>query len=65
MFDNDIITMSELKTKTSEFNKLIFDTEERLKIVKFNISKSDMLKANLNEIFKDIEGLLKRRKYCK
>ncbi len=59
MFDNDIITMSELKAKTSEFNKLIFDVEERLKIVKLNISKSDMLKANLNETFKDIESLLK------
>ena len=59
MFDNDIITMSELKAKTSEFNKLIFDVEERLKIVKLNISKSDLLKANLNETFKDIEDLLK------
>lgn len=51
--------MSELKAKTSEFNKLIFDVEERLKIVKLNISKSDLLKANLNETFKDIEDLLK------
>ena len=59
MFDNDIITMSELKAKTSEFNKLIFNVEERLKIVRLNISKSDLLKANLNETFKDIEDLLK------
>ena len=59
MFDNDIITMSELKAKTSEFNKLIFDVEERLKIVRLNISKSNLLKANLNETFKDIEDLLK------
>ena len=33
--------------------------EERLKIVRLNISKSDLLKANLNETFKDIEDLLK------
>lgn len=51
--------MSELKAKTSEFNKLIFNVEERLKIVRLNISKSDLLKANLNETFKDIEDLLK------
>ena len=58
MFDNDIITISELKTKTAEFNKSISEIEERLKIVKLNISKSDMLKNNLSETFKDIANLL-------
>ena len=58
MFDNDVINMSELKMKTAEINKSIDVIEEKLKIVKLNISKSDMLKNNLSETFKDIENLL-------
>ena len=50
--------MSELKMKTAEINKSIDVVEEKLKIVKLNISKSDMLKNNLSETFKDIENLL-------
>lgn len=59
MFDNDVITMSELKAKTLEFNQSIAKLEEQLKIIKLNISKSDLLKNNLSETFKDIENLIK------
>lgn len=58
MFDNDIITMEELKNKTEELNKSISELDEKLKITKLNISKSDILKNNLSETFNDIENLL-------
>lgn len=59
MFDNDIINISELKTKTTALNNSIAELEEKLKIINLNISKSDMLKNNLIETFSDIEKLLK------
>ena len=58
MFENDIINMSELKEKTFELNKSIAKFEERLELIKININKSDMLKNNIKETFKDIEDLI-------
>ena len=58
MYDNDVITMAELKEKTAELNKSILELEERLEFIRNNINRSDMLKNNLEETFKDIENLI-------
>ena len=62
MYDNDVITMAELKEKTTELNKSILELEERLEFIRNNINRSDMLKNNLEETFKDIENLISDEK---
>ncbi len=58
MFDNDVISIKELKEKTKELNESIEELEAKLNFVKQNINKNDLLKNNINETFKDIEVLL-------
>lgn len=58
MFDNDIITIDELRKKTAEFNESLIKLEEKLKIIKSNIDKSNILKNSMKETIKDIERLL-------
>ena len=59
MYDNEIITMGELREKTKELNNSISNLEEELKLVKNHISKSDLLQSRLNETFRDIDTVLK------
>jgi predicted nuclease with TOPRIM domain len=59
MYDNEIITMDELRDKTKELNGTIARLEEELRQVQGNISKSDLLENGLSETFRDIEAVLK------
>lgn len=59
MYDNEIITMDELREKTKELNGTIARLEDELKLVQSNISKSDLLENGLNETFRDIDAVLK------
>lgn len=59
MYDNDVISMDELREKTKELNESIRRIEEDLKCVNRNISKSDLLENILAETFRDMESLLK------
>ena len=58
MFENDIITIQELKEKTKliieELNKL----SEDLKLIKLNIGKADIFKNNFEETLKDIKKIV-------
>lgn len=58
MYDNDVISMEELKEKTIELNKTIDGLKDQLKFARLNMNKSDLLQNNLTETFKDIEKLL-------
>ena len=58
MFDNDIITIEELKDKTLELNKNIDKIKEQIKYTELNISKADLLNHGISETFEDIEKFL-------
>lgn len=58
MFNNDVLTMEELKEKTKEIHTEQERVERELKYITLNIRKSDMLKSLLEKTFKDIECLL-------
>jgi len=59
MYENEIISMEELRDKTKELNESIANLEEELKLVQNHISKSDLLQSGLNETFRDIDAVLK------
>ncbi|MGX8700394.1 recombinase family protein [Caproiciproducens sp.] len=59
MYENEIISMEELREKTKELNGSIVKLEEELKLVQNHISKSDLLESGLNETFRDIDTVLK------
>lgn len=59
MYENEIITMEELRDKTKELNSSISSLEKELKLVKSHISKSNLLESGLNETFRDIDAVLK------
>ena len=59
MYDNDIISMEELREKTQELNAAIAKLENELKLVQRNISKSDLLKNALGETFKDMDAVIR------
>lgn len=61
MYDNDIISILELRTKTKSINESILDLNEKIKLLRLNIKKSDLLKNNLGETFRDIESLLSKK----
>lgn len=58
MYNNEIITMEELKEKAKEINTEQERIERELKFISLNIRKSDMLKSLLERTFKDIECIL-------
>ena len=55
MYEDDIITREEMKGKISEINNGIENTQNKLKLVEYNMNKGDMLETILNNTFKDIE----------
>lgn len=59
MYENDVITMEKLKSKTKELNLALSSIEADLKLVRGHISKSDLLENALLETFKDLEGIMK------
>lgn len=58
MYVAEIITMDELREKTNSLNQEIDALYEELKLVKNNITKSDLLQNILTETFKDIDKIL-------
>lgn len=58
MYENEIITMKELKIHTADINQDILRFEDKLKIVQYNLSQGSMLTQNLNETFTSIEEIL-------
>lgn len=58
MYENDVIDISELKSKTKNINEEILKLNEKIKLVRRNIDKSDLLKNNLSVTFKNIEDLV-------
>ncbi len=59
MFENDIISMEDLKKETNETNTAIKRVEDKLKMVRYNISQGDRLEYSLSDIFKSIDDILK------
>ncbi len=58
MYDNDIISMEDLKEKTNSTNTEIKKLEEKLKMVKFGIAQADKLEYGLTNTFKSIGDIL-------
>ena len=58
MFDNEIITMEELKSKTIELNNDIDKIKDQIKYTKLNISKADLLRNGISETFDDMGKFL-------
>jgi DNA invertase Pin-like site-specific DNA recombinase len=58
LYDNEIITMEELRAKAADLNATISRLEEELRLVKNHISKSDLLESGLEETFRDIDTVL-------
>jgi len=58
MYVAEIISMDELREKTNTINQEIYSVYDELKLVKNNITKSDLLQNILSETFKDIDKIL-------
>ncbi len=58
MYDNDIISMEDLKEKTGSTNNQIKKLEEKLKMIKFGITQADKLEYGLTDTFKSIGDIL-------
>ena len=59
MYDNDIISMADLKEKTDAINAGIKRLEEKLKMAEFGIIQADKLEYGLTDTFKNISGILR------
>lgn len=59
MYEAEIITIEELRSRTRELNDTIDRLHEELKLVQNNINKSDLLENIMNEVFKDMDTMLK------
>lgn len=58
MFVNDIITMDELKEKTSELNQQIFRLRERLECLEKETVTDEKIEKLLNTLFKNMDQIL-------
>lgn len=58
MYDNDIIDMIELKRYTADFNTEIEKIQNEIEYVKINISKSELLRKDINTTIEEIERLI-------
>ena len=58
MFEDEIITREELREKAGTLNAEIERLENELKLVKYNLSKSDQLEKILGSTFTDLESVL-------
>ena len=58
MYDNEVISMDDLKEKTESTNAEIKKLEEKLKMVEFGITQADRLEYGLTDTFKSIGDIL-------
>ena len=58
MYDNEIISMSDLKEKTASINAEIKHLEEKLKMTRYGITQGDKLQTGLVDTFKTIGDIL-------
>lgn len=58
MFENDIISMEDLKGETENINLSIKRLEDKLKMVRYNISQGDKLESSLIGTFNSIDDIL-------
>ena len=58
MYDNEIISMDDLKEKTSSINAEIKHLEEKLKMARYGITQGDKLQIGLVDTFKTIGDIL-------
>ena len=61
MYENEIISMAELKLQTADINRDIGKCEDKLKIVQYNLSQGSKLATGLNETFTSIEEILQTK----
>ena len=59
MYESEVISMEDLKSKTEAINREIKRLEEKLKMVTFGITQADRLEYGLTDIFKTIGDILK------
>ncbi|MEG2213966.1 MAG: recombinase family protein, partial [Clostridiales bacterium] len=58
MYEDELITREELREKVSTLNIEIETCDNKLKLVKYNLSKGDQLEKVLHNTFKDLESIL-------
>lgn len=58
MYDNEVISMDDLKEKTSSINAEIKHLEEKLKMARYGITQGDKLQTGLVDTFKTIGDIL-------
>ena len=58
MYDNEVISMDDLKEKTSSINAEIKHLEEKLKMARYGITQGDKLQIGLVDTFKTIGDIL-------
>lgn len=58
MYDNEVISMDDLKEKTSSINAEIKHLEEKLKMAQYGITQGDKLQTGLVDTFKTIGDIL-------
>lgn len=58
MYDNEVISMEDLKEKTESTNAEIKKLEEKIKMVRFGITQADKLEYGLTDTFKSIGDIL-------
>ena len=58
MYDNEVISMGDLKEKTSSINAEIKHLEEKLKMARYGITQGDKLQTGLADTFKTIGDIL-------
>ena len=58
MYDNEIISMGDLKEKTASLNAEIKHLEEKLKMARYGITQGDKLQTGLVDTFKTIGDIL-------
>ena len=59
MYEGEVISMADLKSKTDSINRKIKKLEEKLKIVELGISQEGKLEHELTSTFKNIGDILK------
>lgn len=58
MYEDDLITRAELKEKVENINNKIKIYENKLKLIKYNLSKGENLENILNTIFKQLDDIV-------
>ncbi len=63
MFENDIIDIKELKSRTDEINNEIKEIQKKLDVAKFNIDKEKLLEENVKSRLMDISKALEENNF--